>query len=96
MPYDEYGFNKETGSLNIDAIPRNADWLRTLHWTLPTDVTEFLLQIGGPEEVHRFLQLPAAEAMPQLLRDELVMHGHVTLEQIDALPAPPANDTVGE
>ena len=91
MAYDENGFNRETGSLNIDINPRNADWLRTLHWNLPTDMAEFLRQIG-PDDVHHFMSLPAAEAMPSTLRAELLMHGFVSSAEVDALPHPPASD----
>jgi hypothetical protein len=56
---------------NIDADQRNADWLRTLHWDLPTDKDTFLAVIGGEDALEHFMTLPAAEAMPDALKQAL-------------------------
>ena len=53
----------------------DADWLRTLHWDLPTDPDEFLGSLIMP--LDEFMALPAAEAMPQELRDALIAGGIV-------------------
>lgn len=57
---------------NIDADLANADWIKTRAWDLPTDKDGFLayLTIIG-KTVMEFMRLPAAEAMPQTLRDAL-------------------------
>ena len=59
-------------TINIDADLRNADWLRTRTWDLPKDPDAFLAVIGGRDRLDHFMGLPAAEAMPQSLRDALV------------------------
>lgn len=59
--------------LNLDADPRNADWIKTQHWEFSTDVQTFLWQIGGVENLQHFFTLPAAEAMPDSLRLDLAM-----------------------
>ena len=56
---------------NIDSDQRNADWIRTLHWDLPTDKDTFLTVIGGESALAHFMTLPAAEAMPPELRSAL-------------------------
>ena len=60
-----------TKRINIDADQRNADWLKTLSWDLPTDKDVFLAVIGGEAALDHFMTLPAAEAMPTDLRGEL-------------------------
>jgi hypothetical protein len=49
----------------------NADWLRANTWDLPTDVEGFLDVIGGRKRLPHFMQLPAAQAMPDDLRRDL-------------------------
>ena len=57
---------------NIDANLRNADWLKTTTWDLPTDKTAFIAHLASINKtVTEFMALPAAEAMPQTLRDAL-------------------------
>ena len=56
--------------VNIDADLRNADWIRTRTWDLPTDKDMFLAVIA-PTPLEHFMTLPAAEAMPDKLRMEL-------------------------
>ncbi len=75
--------------INIDEDARNADWLRTMHWALPTDLDEFM-QMVGRSGVHHFMTLPAAEAMPMSLRTALLATGFVSPAEVDALPPPPA------
>ena len=68
---------------NIDADIRNADWIKTLCWDLPTDEDEFLGVLGVAEAsteqqreaAARFMTLPAAEPIPADVRDELVARG---------------------
>jgi hypothetical protein len=57
--------------INIDADQRNADWIKTLQWDLPTDKESFLAAIGGESELAHFMTLPAAEAMPPQLGEQL-------------------------
>ncbi len=65
--------------INLDADPRNSDWMRTLHWDLPEEPEKFItLVLGSPadrvELVRRWLHfqaLPAFEAMPEELRREV-------------------------
>jgi hypothetical protein len=52
----------------LDNTPSNRDWIRTLHWDLPTDWDQFLLDIGGPTRLPQFMILPAAQAMPADLK----------------------------
>jgi hypothetical protein len=59
------------GRVNIDADQRNADWIKTLSWDLPTEKGAFLAAIGGSEQLDSFMELPAAEAMPQELAVQL-------------------------
>lgn len=54
--------------LNLDSNTHNADWIKTLHWDLPTDFDDFLNSIGGPTQLADFMKLPAAEAMPKEMR----------------------------
>lgn len=74
---------KDENVLYIDEDPRNADWLRTMHWDLPTTLSSFLARLGVVDSpvgvqrasVEKFMRLPAAEAMPKSLRRELMMVG---------------------
>lgn len=67
---------------NLDAALHNADWLRARRWDLPETV-EGLLSVltrrgeSDEEALARFLQLPAAQAMPEPLRSELEERGLV-------------------
>lgn len=62
-------------SYNIDSQLDNADWLRSLSWDLPTDKDAFIISIGGQENVAHFMTLPAALAMPESLKSELLVKG---------------------
>lgn len=57
--------------INLDANQRNADWIKTLYWDLPTDPDIFLQVIGGKDALPHFLTLPAAEKMPPELAQAL-------------------------
>ena len=49
---------------NIDANLRNADWLKTTTWDLPTDKTAFIAHLASINKtVTEFMALPAAEKM---------------------------------
>jgi hypothetical protein len=74
--------------IDIDADLRNADWLRTMVWDIlpiegETELQAFLGAVGiddpaeegAKEKVNEFMALPAAEAMPATLRDELEILG---------------------
>lgn len=61
----------------LDEDPRNADWIKTLRWDLPTEPDRFLRAIGGEDRLAEFLHRPAAEAMPPALRQELASRGMV-------------------
>lgn len=57
---------------NIDANLRNADWLKTTTWDLPTDKTAFIAHLASINKtVTEFMALPAAEAMPDTLKRDL-------------------------
>ena len=49
-------------AINIDADQRNADWIKTLHWDLPTGRESFLAAIGGEAELAHFMTLPACRS----------------------------------
>lgn len=55
----------------VDRDIRDADWLRSMSWDLPTNVDDFLYAIGGRKRLAHFLTLPAAQAMPDDLRAAL-------------------------
>ncbi len=42
-----------------------------MSWDLPIDKEEFLSAIGGAKNLEKFMQIPAATAMPQELRKSL-------------------------
>lgn len=61
---------------------RDEDWLKAARWDLPTDTDMFLrvIAFGRSEDqtkraLEQFMDLPAAEAMPVLLRADLVKRG---------------------
>ena len=57
----------------IDRDLEHADWLRGRSWSLPSDVDELLEIIGTKKsDVAKFMKLPAARAMPQEVRQELI------------------------
>ena len=57
---------------NLDANLRNADWLKTTTWDLPTDKTAFIAHLASINKtVTEFMALPAAEAMPDTLKRDL-------------------------
>lgn len=57
----------------IDRDLEHADWLRGRSWSLPLDVDELLEIIGTKKsDVAKFMKLPAARAMPQEVRHELI------------------------
>ena len=53
-----------TEMLRLDADVRNADWVKTRTWDLPTTLEELLVTIGGKSGIPRLLASPVAEAMP--------------------------------
>lgn len=55
-------------TVNLDADLRNADWINTLSWDLPTEKDAFLRVV---RDLDHFMQTPAAEAMPAKLAAEL-------------------------
>lgn len=58
----------------------DADWLKGSSWDLPTEPQEFLRSLGGITLKH-FMELPAAKAMPDSLRAELLKLGHLEVEK---------------
>jgi hypothetical protein len=48
-----------------------SDWIKSRAWDLPTNVESFLDFIGGFENLPKFMELPAAKAMPKELGDAL-------------------------
>ena len=60
-----------TEMLRLDADVRNADWVKTRTWDLPTTLEELLVTIGGKSGIPRLLASPAAEAMPPALRAQV-------------------------
>jgi hypothetical protein len=58
----------------------DADWLKGSSWDLPTESQEFLRSLGGMTLEH-FMGLPAAKAMPDSLRAELLKLGHLEVEK---------------
>lgn len=57
--------------LRLDADVRNADWVKTRTWDLPTTLEELLVTIGGKSGIPRLLASPVAEAMPPALRAQV-------------------------
>ena len=57
--------------LHLDADVRNADWVKTRTWDLPTTLEELLVTIGGKSGIPRLLASPVAEAMPPALRAQV-------------------------
>jgi hypothetical protein len=58
----------------------DADWLKGSTWDLPTEPQEFLRSLGSMTLEH-FMTLPAAKAMPDSLREELLKLGHLEVEK---------------
>jgi hypothetical protein len=58
----------------------DADWLKGSTWDLPTKPQEFLRSLGGIT-LGQFMKLPAAKAMPDSLREELLKLGHSEVEK---------------
>jgi len=58
----------------------DADWLKGSTWDLPTDAQEFLRSLGGIT-LEQFITLPAAKAMPDELREELLKLGYSEVEK---------------
>jgi len=58
----------------------NADWIKSGSWDLPTNAEEFLRSIR-PGTLADFMKLPAAQAMPDALREELLSLGHSEAEK---------------
>jgi len=51
----------------------NSDWIRTLIWELPADPTQFRAYLFGQRKtLKEFMALPAAKAMPESLRTQLL------------------------
>ncbi len=78
--------DEDDGTIDVDGDVRNADWLRTSTWDITTPYPECKVvrtleelrraigHDGAPAtdaELRAFLRLPAAEAMPQALADEI-------------------------
>lgn len=59
-------------SIQPDADLHNADWAKRT-WDLPTDLGWYIVRYGDDlaDWLVRFIQLPAAEAMPEQLRADL-------------------------
>jgi hypothetical protein len=68
--------------INIDADPWNADWIKALHWDLPTEPDVFIGSVlyldperSSAEDARRawehFKTLPAFRPMPPELRDKV-------------------------
>lgn len=53
----------------------DSDWIKSLSWDLPTDAKSFINFIGE-EKLENFMNLPAAKAMPNSLRKELIKMGY--------------------
>jgi hypothetical protein len=51
-----------------ESSDETADWIKTLHWDLPTTPEGFLWAIGGVDKLDHFMTLPAAQAMPDDLK----------------------------
>jgi len=68
---------------SLDADVRNADWKRTRTWDFPSfdlflrviKATDNLPLAERRAAVERFMRLPAAEAMPESVRHELIALG---------------------
>ena len=75
--------------LRLDADVRNADWVKTCTWDLPTTLEELLVTIGGKSGIPRLLASPAAEAMPPALRAQ-VTTTTMTLPAPEGVPCRPA------
>jgi hypothetical protein len=58
----------------------NADWIKSGSWDLPTNAEEFLRSLGDMT-LGNFMKLPAAQAMPDDLREELLSLGHSEAEK---------------
>lgn len=78
--------DEDDGTIDVDGDVRNADWLRTRTWDLTTpypecrivhtlaDLRRAITYDGTPAsdaELRAFLRLPAAQAMPKELADEI-------------------------
>lgn len=57
--------------IRIDEHIENADWIKTLHWDLPTTVEE-LIELFGRDRLPGLLTVPAAQAMPPELRTQII------------------------
>ena len=58
--------------VNVDNDDLNADWIKTLHWDLPTDPAYY----RGTDQLARLANLPAGQAMPDELRMLLALQSH--------------------
>lgn len=60
---------KPMGTLYPDDDLRNADWQKTRTWDLPRDIDSVVAMIRATNTtITEFLQLPAAEAMPEPMK----------------------------
>jgi len=59
---------------------RDADWIKTLSWDLPTNVDAFI-RFVGEDGVNDFMHLPAAEAMPESLKNALANKGYSIVQK---------------
>lgn len=57
--------------INLDNNDLNADWIKSRVWDLPTSL-DGLLGVIGVDRLDHFLKLPAAKAMPEELRAEVL------------------------
>lgn len=57
--------------IRIDEHIEDADWIKTRHWDLPTTVGE-LIALFGRDRLPGLLTVPAAQAMPPELRQQIV------------------------
>lgn len=61
-----------------ESTTEDSDWIKTVGWDLPREPQSFLRSLKG-RSLESFMALPAAEAMPESLRDALGELGYSTV-----------------
>lgn len=61
-----------------ESTTEDSDWIKTLSWDLPSDPQAFIASLRG-RSLESFMALPAAQAMPDSLREALGELGYSTV-----------------
>jgi len=89
----------------IDNDTMNEDWLRTMSWDIwtpgfkkhVTTVDELKVALSDNMDIEHFLALPAALAMPEALRTDLIKAGYTVPDRPPPHPPlDPNEDDTGE